>query len=373
VNQSSESKLGRHGGTRLWGTVILALAATVGIAACSSSAKSAASSSAATTTPAAASSAAAPASASSSDGTDDASQVGHPTKALCDGKQYTIGYDSFSDTAPGTGTFLSSIKAVIADLGCVTLVHTVNNVDPATALQNARTFVSRKVDAAILFNAITANATGQTQILKAANIPVVQFGAFANGFPVVEAPEFDAGKLAGTQLGQAFATAHPGETPYIIAGRNSASGQPYIGYMDNFVSGAEAAFPGIAGDHVLNLETTSDPVKTQSVVRDALGKVPPSAPVIFMGNDLQVTQAMLQTVLGQSGRTGAIATIDGRGQDADKTAVCSAPQMIGMVNYHFVTFGNFLVPLAILQAQGQTVPATTSTTVDFQSRSELCG
>jgi ABC-type sugar transport system substrate-binding protein len=363
VNVQSRRNLGRCRTSRWSVPVIpaLAAAAALALAACGSSAA-----------PGSTSTSTSSQGAALSDSTQAASQIGHPTKALCDDKHYTIGYDSFSDTAPGTGTFLASIKAVIAELGCVTLVHTVNDVSPATALQNARTFVSRKVSAAILFNAITANAAGQTQILKAAGIPVVQFGALASGFPAVEAPEFEAGKLAGTHLGSAFAAAHPGQTPYIIAGRNSASGQPYIGYMDNFVSGAKAQFAGFPSSHLLNLETTSDPTTAQSVVRDALAKVPPSAPVIFMGNDLQVTLAMLQTILQQSGRTGPVETIDGRGQDSDKPTVCSTPQMIGMINYHFADFGDYLVPLALLQAQGKTVPMTTMTTVEFQPRGELC-
>ncbi len=309
----------------------------------------------------------------SSSANDPASFIGHPSPDLCGGHTYTIGYDSFSDTASGTGTFLATIKSVAASLGCVTIVHTINNVDPTTALQNARSFVSRHVDAAIVFNAVTANATGQVKIFQAAHIPVVQFGAVDAGAPQLLAPEFDAGKLAGTELAKAFAQQTPGQTPYIVAGRNSASGQPYIGYMDNFIAGAKSQFPNYPADHVVSLETTSDPVKAQSVTRDALGKISPSAPVIFMGNDLQVTEAMLQTITQQSGRKGGAYTIDGRGQDADKADVCKSPQFLGMVDYEFATWADYLVPLAILQAQGQMVPHTTNTQVKWRSRSEICG
>jgi ABC-type sugar transport system substrate-binding protein len=302
-----------------------------------------------------------------------AAQIGHPTKALCAGHKYTIGYDSFSDTAPGTSTFLDTIKSVAAKLGCVTIVHTVNNVDPATALQNARLFVTRHVSAAIVFNAIAPNAAGQLKIFATAKIPVVQFGAVASGAPQLLAPEFDAGKLAGTNLAKAFAALNPGQVPYIIAGRNSASGQPYIGYMNNFISGAEAQFPGYPASKLVSLETTSDPVTAANVTRDALAKIPPTAPVIFMGNDLQVTEAMLQTISEQSGRHGDLYTVDGRGQDADKSAVCGASQFLGMVNYEFQTWADYTIPLAILQAQGDKVPAVTQTTVQWQSRSELCG
>lgn len=314
---------------------------------------------------------AAPAGAAS--GGDNTSQIGHTTSALCAGKTYTIGYDAFSTTAPGTGTFLTSLQDVAHSLGCVTLISSVNNADPATAAADAQSFVSRGVSAAILFNAVTAAASGQLQIFKAAKIPVIQFGAVAPGAPTLVAPEFKAGNLAGTQLAKAFKKANPGKVPYILAGRNDASGQPYIGYMTNFINGAKAQFSNYPKSKVISVEAGTTPVQAQTVVRDALGKVPPSAPVILMGDDEQITQAMLETVLQQSGRSpGSAMTVNGRGQTATVPTVCSTKQMVGMVNYFFSKYGNYLMPLAILQAQGKTVPKVTTTKVAYQSKRQLC-
>jgi ABC-type sugar transport system substrate-binding protein len=321
-------------------------------------------------------SASSPSAASAANATaDGVGQIGNPTSALCDGKSYTIGFDAFSVTGPGLPVFLTSMEALAHKLGCVKIISTVNNVDPATALQNARTFVTEHVNAVILFSAITATATGELKVLKAANIPVVQFGAVAPGSPELLAPEFDAGTLAGTQLAKIFIAAHPGQVPYLIAGLNTPSGQPYIGYMANFVKAATGAFSNFPSSHVIQLEAGTDPTTAQGAVRDVLSKVPASAPVILMGDDTTITAAMLQTVLQQQGRSaGNVYAIDGRGSiSGDKSLVCGASQWVGMVNYQFENWADYTVPLAILQAQGKTVPQSSTTQINYLTRSQLCG
>ena len=188
----------RLNGPRGWtnGTLIrglgLSMVVMLAAAACSSSSSSPSASAAAPTTAASqAPVSAAPSAAASPSAAGDLSQyIGKPDPALCGGKTYVIGYDSFSDTESFAVALKQGLEKAAADLGCVTIKALVDNADAATAVQNAKVLAQQKVDGAILFNVIQAASTGQSQALKAANIPLVSLAVPVDGYPFITNDDF---------------------------------------------------------------------------------------------------------------------------------------------------------------------------------------
>ena len=130
--------------------------------------------------------------------------IGNPDPALCGDKEWTIGYDAFSDTESFAVALKQGLEKTAADLGCVTIKALVDNADAATAVQNAKVLAQQKVDGAILFNVIQAASMGQSQALEAADIPLVSLAVPVEGYPFITNDDAANGLQAGEALGKAF-------------------------------------------------------------------------------------------------------------------------------------------------------------------------
>jgi ABC-type sugar transport system substrate-binding protein len=328
----------------------LGLVAVLALAACSPSASTPPAASAGPTT--AASQAPSGASAAPSAAADLAQFIGKPDKALCGGKQWTIGYDSFSDTESFAVALKKGLEKSAADLGCVTIKALVDNADAATAVQNAKVLAQQKVDGAILFNVIQAASQGQSQALKAANIPLVSLAVPVNGYPFITNDDMANGVQAGEALGKAF-----------VASGNAA-GVALLGRfddqdstkqrMDGVIQGLKNTAPVVT---VMEYQTKADGPTTQSATAALLPKVPADSAILISAPNDDLTYASYQAVK-QANRLGkAYAMGIGGVNPVGLDYVCkNKDHYTGTVGFFPENWPAFLLPALMASAQGAKVP-----------------
>src|SRR4051794_2176807 len=66
-----------------------------------------------------------------------------PTKAMCNGKTYKIGYDVFSGTQPFANLVTKGLYDAAKKIGCVTMVKTVDNLNGPVAVGNLKTLINQ--------------------------------------------------------------------------------------------------------------------------------------------------------------------------------------------------------------------------------------
>jgi ABC-type sugar transport system substrate-binding protein len=193
--------------------------------------------------------------------TDFAGAIGKPANpALCNGKQYTFGYDTFSDTDVFAVAVYDGLQKYASSLGCVTIKKLVDNADAATAVQNANIFVQQHVDGAILFNVVQAASQGQAQVLKAAQIPIVSLAVPVTGSPFITNDDSANGNSGGVALGEAFVAKKTSAPAYAIIGRYDGQDSTKQ-RMDGTMAGLTKTVPDV---HFLPIETKADPPTAQS-------------------------------------------------------------------------------------------------------------
>jgi ABC-type sugar transport system substrate-binding protein len=336
--------------------VAIGLVAVLALAGCSNSSASPAASAAASTAasqpaasqPAASTEGSAPASAAG-----DLSQyIGNPDKALCGGKQWTIGYDSFSDTESFAVALKNGLDKTAGELGCVTIKGLVDNADAATAVQNAKVLAQQKVDGAILFNVIQAASQGQSQALKAANIPLVSLAVPVDGYPFITNDDMANGVQAGEALGKAF-TASGNTAGVALLGRFDDQDSTKQ-RMDGVIQGLKNTAPAVT---VMEYQTKADGPTTQAATAALLPKVPADSAILISAPNDDLTYASYQAVKQANRLDKAYAMGIGGVNPVGLDYVCkNKDHYVGTVGFFPENWPKFLLPALMASAQGAKVP-----------------
>lgn len=285
-------------------------------------------------------------------GADLAQYVGKPNKALCGGRHWTIGYDSFSDTDAFAVALKNGLEKAASELGCVTIKALVDNADAGTAVQNAKIFVQQKVDGAILFNVIQAASQGQSQALKAAKIPLVSLAVPVTGYPFITNDDSANGEQAGTALGNAFLKSGKSNGIAILGRFDDQDSTKQR--MDGVIKGLKAVAPNV---QVLQYATKADGPTTQSVTASLLPKVPAGSEILLAAPNDDLTYASLQAVKQANRLDDALAIGIGGTPPVGLDYMCKNPkQYAGVVGFFPENWPNYLLPALLASAQGATVP-----------------
>jgi ribose transport system substrate-binding protein len=298
-------------------------------------------------------SASAAASASAASG--DLSQyIGKPDKALCNGKTYTIGYDSFSDTESFAVALKQGLEKAASDLGCVTIKALVDNADAATAVQNAKVLAQQKVDGAILFNVIQAASQGQSQALKAANIPLVSLAVPVDGYPFITNDDAANGLQAGEALGDAFVKSGLTKGVALIGRFDDQDSTKQR--ADGVIQGIKNKAPNVT---IMEYATKADPPTTQSATAALLPKVPADAAILISAPNDDLTYASYQAVKQANRLDHAFAMGIGGVNPVGLDYVCkNKDHYVGTVGFFPENWPKYLLPALLANINGATnVPA----------------
>ena len=340
---------------RMRGTAVrglaLGLAAMLVVAACTPTGTGSTTPSA-ETSEAPASAAAPSASTEASASADLAQYIGNPDPALCGDKQWTIGYDAFSDTESFAVALKEGLDKLAAELGCVTIKGMVDNADAATAVQNAKVLAQQKVDGAILFNVIQAASTGQSQALEAAGIPLVSLAVPVEGYPFITNDDAANGVQAGEALGEAFKAS--GETAGVALIGRFDDQDSTKQRMDGVIEGLKNTAPEVTIEEYV---TKADGPTTQAATAAILPTIPADSAILISAPNDDLTFASFQAVKQANRLDKAMAMGIGGVNPVGLDYVCqNKDNYVGTVGFFPENWPDFLLPALMASAQGAAVP-----------------
>jgi ribose transport system substrate-binding protein len=281
-----------------------------------------------------------------------AQYIGAPDPALCGDREWTIGYDAFSDTESFAVALKQGLETTAADLGCVTIRAMVDNADAATAVQNARILAQQQVDGAILFNVIQAASQGQSQALEAAGIPLVSLAVPVEGYPFITNDDAANGLQAGEALGDAFVASGIANGVAIIGRFDDQDSTKQR--MDGVIQGLKNKAPNVT---IHEYETKADGPTTQSATAALLPQVPDDAAILISAPNDDLTYASFQAVRQADRLENTLAVGIGGVNPVGLDYVCqNKDQYVGTVGFFPENWPNFLLPALMASAQGATVP-----------------
>jgi ribose transport system substrate-binding protein len=278
-------------------------------------------------------------------------------KVVCaGGKQYTLGYDAFSDTETFSVQEWLGLQKLAKNLGCVKLDRLIDNADATQALQNANIFVQKQVDGVMTFNIIAAAAPGQARVFKTAGIPAITVGISAPNLPFVTVDEAAAGAQAGAALAKAFVKSGASGAPYLIVARNDVVGPVGIERMDGVTTGAKSVISDLPADHILPVQA-GDPAEAQARTLDVLGNVPEGATILFTGINDDIGYGVFRGIVQAGRQSDAVGVSLGAVRPGGLNYICQNKQFAGGVSYQPDKFANYMIPAVIALINGAEVPA----------------
>jgi ribose transport system substrate-binding protein len=282
--------------------------------------------------------------------------VGKPTKALCDGKTWKLGFDIFSDNESFALIVRKGMLKTAKEMGCVKVEILSDNADPIKVQENLKIFIQKKYAGVMAAQVVAAAAPGAVRLMKEAKIPMVATFVVHPGIPFVDVDNGAAGAQAGNALmTEAQKRWGASVTPYLLIGSLKEGGSNSIARMDGYYVGAKQVLPSFAVDRFIDVPTQgADPAKTNINTANTLTTLPKDAKIILGGINDDNTVAMIQAYKA-SGRD--MANLLAIGQGASLLDKICSKEMFGSIAYFPENYGKYLIPAVFGLIYKQKVPS----------------
>lgn len=297
--------------------------------------------------------------------------LGTEDPKVCGGREYTIGYDVFSDTESFAVLQQEDMERLAAKLGCVKLVKLVDNADPATALKNVNTFVQQGVDGVVLFQVVAAAQPGLMRVLDNAGIPAVSTAIPAPGSTFVNEDDYQSGLLGGKALGTAFKERFGDASPWVVIGAFPSGGEVSEKRMEGFRDGVERVIPKIPSSQVLEIDTQADPATANQRMNDVLGRVPQGSKVMIAGINDDVTNAMYQAARKQGRGEDMVVVSPGGVNPVGLEYACETKAYAGVVEFFPEKWASYLLPAILDRVQEKKVPDAVFIPTEFLDKAGI--
>jgi ribose transport system substrate-binding protein len=254
-------------------------------------------------------------------------------------------------------TFCAKVEEGIvknAEAAGIELVIADNNLDGATALTNAESFINRNVDYVIEFQTDANFGATIMQKMNDAGIKVTAIDIPMPGATFFGANNPKSGYMGGVYLGQAAIAkfgADKVKEGYFILGDLPQSGAVPAMRTGGQLAGFLAAVEGFPEGHVIKIDT-------KNTLEESFAQT----------ND-QSTTGILRAVK-QAGREADLIAV-GMGADETETLV-NEPAFVASVGYFPERYGNFLVPMALAELSGIDLPPTVLQTHVMVNKGNVC-
>lgn len=254
----------------------------------------------------------------------------------------------------------------------VDVVVTDNHLDGATALANAESFLQRQVDYVIEFQTDANFGATIMQKMNDANTKVTAIDIPMPGATFFGANNPRSGFMGGAYLGQAALKkfgADKTKTGYLVIGELPQSGAIPAMRTGGQVAGFLAAVDGFPADHVIKIDSKNTLEESFTQMNNVLGRIPAGAPIFVTAINDQSATGMLRAVK-QAGREGDLIVV-GMGADEIQTMM-DEPTFVASVGYFPERYGNYLIPLALMQLAGKTTPDTVLVNHVMVTKDNVC-
>ncbi|MBE7201580.1 MAG: sugar ABC transporter substrate-binding protein [Parafilimonas terrae] len=287
------------------------------------------------------------------------------------GKALSIGFANLQRDVSFCLKVENSILANAKAAG-VDMQVTDNRLDGATALANAQSFLQRQVDHVIEFQTDANFGATIMQQMNAADTKVVAIDIPMPGATFFGANNPRSGFMGGAYLGQAAVAkfgADKVKTGYFVVGALPQSGAIPAMRTGGQIAGFKAAVPGFPDDHILSIDTKNTLEDSFTQMNNVIGRIPDGAPIMVTAINDQSATGMMRAVK-QAGRESSLVVV-GMGADELKT-LADEPTFVASVGYFPERYGNYLIPLALMQLAGKPVPATVLVNHVMVTKDNIC-
>jgi ribose transport system substrate-binding protein len=254
----------------------------------------------------------------------------------------------------------------------IDLVIADNNLDGATALANAESFINRDVDYVIEFQTDANFGATIMQKMDDAGIKVTAIDIPMPGATFFGANNPKSGYMGGVYLGQAAVKkfgADRVKEGYFILGDLPQSGAVPAMRTGGQLAGFLAAVEGFPADHVITIDTKNTLEESFAQTNNVLGRIPAGVPIMATAINDQSTTGIIRAVK-QAGREADLIAV---GMGADELATMMAePTFVASVGYFPERYGNFLVPMALAELSGIDLPPTVLMTHVMVDKGNIC-
>ncbi|MBN9060703.1 MAG: sugar ABC transporter substrate-binding protein, partial [Rhizobiales bacterium] len=254
----------------------------------------------------------------------------------------------------------------------VDLQITDNRLDGATALANAQSFLQRQVDHVTEFQTDANFGATIMQQMNEANTKVVAIDIPMPGATFFGANNPRSGFMGGAYLGQAAIAkfgADKVKEGFFVVGELPQSGAIPAMRTGGQVAGFKAAVEGFSDDHVIKIDTKNTLEGSFTQMNNVIGRIPEGAPIMVTAINDQAATGMLRAVK-QAGREADLIVV-GMGADEIQTMI-DEPAFVSSVGYFPERYGNYLIPLALMQLAGKEVPDTVLVNHVMVTKDNVC-
>jgi ABC-type sugar transport system substrate-binding protein len=244
-----------------------------------------------------------------------------------------------------------------------------NNNDPATAVKNAQIFAQEGVDVVIQFNGQPSSNPAVSQVLKAANIPVITYDIADPGMYFVGIDNLAAGIAGGEGLGQIIKAQWDCNPDLVISAEGAAAGIVNEWRTGGMRTGLKNICPDIPEEKWVSFESQGDAAVGLPAARDLLAAQPEAKRMAVVGLNDGGVLALIQAA-EQLGRADEVI---GWGQDgAFITGDNVNPHLAGSVFYFLEGYAAYAYRDVVEPIAAGNTPPLKADAGDPASRVEPC-
>lgn len=289
--------------------------------------------------------------------------------------KYKIGFANLTTGVDFITAVEAGMKSAAEAAGNIELVIANNNLDGATALNNAENFVAQGVDGVVEFQ--TDEKFGNVIMNLFQNteppIPVIAIDIPMPGATFFGADNYKAGRMAG-EAGGDYAVAHwGGKVDYILDLELPQSGPIPAARMQGQVEGIQAKLSTpVPEDHIIHLDSKNTQDEAFKVVSDALSKIPADANIIAVEINDDTAQGTA-AALEQAGRQ-AHSIVVGQGAVESGLTEMLKPNSLylGATAYFPEKYGSKIIPAMIDLLECKPVPPAIYVDHVFVTKENMC-
>ena len=259
-----------------------------------------------------------------------------------------------------------------AEAAGIEVLVTDNRLDGAIALQNAESYARRDVDYVIEFQTDANFGPRIMQVFDEAGIGVTAIDIPMPGATFFGANNPRSGFMGGAFLAQAAIAEWGAEKVnegYLVVGELPQSGAiPALrtgGQIAGFLAGAE----GFPEDNIVRIDTKNTLQESFAQMNNVIGRIPEGAPIMGVAINDQSVTGMLRAAV-QAGRAEDSLFV-GMGADEVET-IATEERLIASVGYFPERYGNYLVPIALMELAGVDVPPAVLVNHVMVTKANIC-
>lgn len=287
---------------------------------------------------------------------------------------YKIGFANLAEGIDFTTLVEKSIVDNAKSAG-VDLVLANNNLDGATALNNAQNFVTQGVDGVVEFQTDEAFGNVIMNLFQSQTpaIPVIAIDIPMPGATFFGANNYKAGLMAGNAAGDYANTNWGGKVDYVLSLDLPQSGAIPAARMQGQLDGIQNKLKTkVAADHVIHLDSKNTQDEAFKVVSDALSKIPADANIVGVEINDDTAQGTAAAIEAAN-RTGKSIVV-GQGAVPSGQAEMVKPNSLylGATAYFPEKYGDKIIPAMLDLLNCKSVPPAIYVDHVFITKDNLC-